>query len=112
MTSLILDTHAVIRYLANDPRLSTKALRTIRASTASPHKYFVPSICLVEATYLVERNRIPRTAFVLLIAAMASNKGSLFVAPLDLAVATAYAWALPLVTSDGKIRASSLQTIW
>ena len=87
----------------------------------------------VEATYLVERNRIPRTTFVLLIEAMASNKSGLFVAPLDLAVAaavqeisraeipnlpdrviaaTAYAVALPLVTCDGKIRASGLQTIW
>ena len=93
----------------------------------------VPSICVVEATYLVEKNRIAVAAFDLLREALTGVQGNLVVAPLDLAVtravhkvsraevpdlpdrviaATALAMSLPLITRDGKIRATNVQTLW
>jgi len=133
MTSLVLDTHAAIWYLASDGRLSAAALRTIRDSVAASKQCFVPSICLVEATYLVEKNRILETTFALLRDALSSRTSNLVVASLDMTVAkairkisraevpdlpdrviaaTALALGLPLITRDGKIRASGIETIW
>ena len=61
--SVVLDTHAVIWYLAGDARLSNNALQTIRERFAAGARCLVLSICLVEATYLMEKNRLSRAAF-------------------------------------------------
>ncbi|MFN0101118.1 MAG: type II toxin-antitoxin system VapC family toxin [Bryobacteraceae bacterium] len=132
-TSLVLDTHTAIWYLVLDARLSTEALRTIRAAATAGKRCFVPSICLVEATYLVEKNRIAEATFGLLREALTRGQSNLVLAPLDLAVtralrnvprdevpdlpdrviaATAVALGLPLITRDGKIRASGIRTVW
>lgn len=42
MTSLVLDTHAAIWYLATDARLSIEALQAIRAAAAAGKPCFVP----------------------------------------------------------------------
>jgi PIN domain nuclease of toxin-antitoxin system len=94
---------------------------------------FVASISVVEVTYLVEKGRLPVSAFVSLREALADPSFGLVPVALDLTVAdtlrqisraevpdlpdrviaaTALALTLPLVTRDGKIRASGLQTIW
>lgn len=133
MTSLVLDTHAAIWYLAGDPRLSPHALRTIREAASQAKRCFVPSICLVEATYLVEKNRISAPDFDSLRDALSFGTGNLIIAPLDFTVcqairlipraevpdlpdrviaATAIALGLPLITRDGKIRATGIETIW
>ena len=133
MTSLVLDTHAVIWYLATDARLTMVALQAIRGAAVAGWPCFVPSICVVEATYLVEKKRIAMATFDLLREALTGSEGNLVVAPLDLAVAravqnvsraevpdlpdrviaaTALAMGLPLITRDGKIRAAYVQTIW
>ncbi len=93
----------------------------------------MPSICLVEARYLVEKNRIADDTLALLRRSLELAGSNLVVATLDLAVvdalsrisrsevpdlpdrviaATALAWGLPLITRDGKIRASGIETIW
>ena len=94
---------------------------------------FIPTICTVEATYLVEKNRIESQALPRLHLAI-NEPGSAFrSAPLTAEIAfrlseiplnsvpdlpdrvvaaIALAMALLLVTRDGKIRASGIKTIW
>lgn len=87
----------------------------------------------MEATYLVEKNRIPEPSFRLLLRALGDPESGLRIAALDwnvcqaialvrrdevpdlpdrIIAATALALRVPLVTRDGKIRASGIQTIW
>lgn len=89
-------------------------------------------MCLVEATYLVEKARVPE--IVLSLIERATFPGSAL-EPVDLTIAiavamrqisratvadmpdrviaaTALTMRLPLVTRDGKIRASNIETIW
>lgn len=93
----------------------------------------MPSICLVELTYLAEKGRLPTAARERLIQALDDPDSPCLVAPLDRSVAdalesisrtevpdlpdrivafTALALGKPLVTRDHKIRAAQLQTIW
>jgi PIN domain nuclease of toxin-antitoxin system len=93
----------------------------------------VPSVCLVELSYLVEKGRLPRAAREHLLTAMDDPSGPFSLAPLDRKVvdavaqlhrsevpdlpdrviaATALAFRLPLISRDGKIRASQVITLW
>jgi PIN domain nuclease of toxin-antitoxin system len=129
---VVADTHAAVWYLANDPRLSKAAGFALDQSTASGHRILIPSISLVELTYLIEKGRLPAASRSRLVNAIADPAGPYRLAPLDAAVAeavqrvdrsirdlpdrviaaTALAWNMPLVSRDGKIRASQIETIW
>ncbi|MGA2714786.1 MAG: PIN domain-containing protein [Bryobacteraceae bacterium] len=133
MSAVAVDTHAIVWYLANDTRLSPKAAEAMDLATAAGHPIHVPSICLVELTYLVEKGRLPSVARERLIRALDDPDAACRLAPLDRPVAdalefidraevpdlpdrvvtaTAIALRVPLVTQDGKIQASMVQTIW
>ncbi len=60
MPSVAVDTHAIIWYLTRDPRLSRRAESTLDHATLEGCLIHVPSICLVEMTYLVEKGRLLR----------------------------------------------------
>ena len=133
MSAVAVDTHAIVWYLSNDKRLSGKAIEALdRASAAGEHIY-VPSICLVELTYLVEKGRLPAIARERLIRAFDEPLTSCKLAPLDRAVAdtlqlvdrnevpdmpdrvvaaTAAALNVPLISRDGKIQSSKIETLW
>lgn len=133
MSSVVVDTHAIVWYLAGDARLSSRAAATLDLATSNSGVIFVPSICLVELTYLVEKGRIPSTARERLVAAIDDPATACRLAPLDRTVAdamtlvrredvpdlpdrivaaTAIASALPLISRDAKIRLSHAQIIW
>jgi PIN domain nuclease of toxin-antitoxin system len=133
MAAVAVDTHAIVWYLANDIRLSKKAAEAMDSATAAGEAIHVPSICLVELTYLVEKGRLPSVARERLIAAIEDPETACGLAPLDRAVAdalesidrgtvpdlpdrvvsaTAIALPVPLISLDGKIQASIVQTIW
>ena len=133
MSSVVADTHAALWHLRRDQRLSRAACDAMRASVQAGDPIFVASISVVEVTYLVEKGRLPESAFHTLRDALADPSFGLVAVALDLRVtdalrrisrddvpdlpdrviaATALSLNLPLVTRDRKIQAASLQTIW
>lgn len=133
MPALCVDTHAIAWYLAGDPRLSAKATAALDEATAEGEPIHVPSVCLVELTYLVEKGRVPSAARERLVQALDDQARPCRLVALDRAVAdalefvsrdevpdlpdrivcaTAVVLRVPLVSRDGKIRSSQIQTIW
>jgi len=132
MPAVVVDTHAIVWYLSGDPRLSSRAADALDSATAAGELIHVPSICLVELTYLVEKGRLPAVAR-WLIQALDDPGTPCLLAPLDRTVAdalgsvnrsevpdlpdrivaaTAAALGAPLISRDAKIRASRVRTIW
>ena len=70
MPAVVVDTHAIVWYLDNDSRLSSAAESLLDRATAEGDVIHVPSVCLVELTYLIEKGRIPRAARERLVAAL------------------------------------------
>ena len=133
MAAVAVDTHAIVWYLSADPRLSARAAAALDSATAAGEFIHVPSICLVELTYLVEKGRLPAAARDRLIQALDDPATPCLLAPLDRVVAdalelvshsevpdlpdrivtaTAAGLRVPLISRDRKIRASQVQTIW
>jgi PIN domain nuclease of toxin-antitoxin system len=133
MTGVVSDTHSILWFLFDDPRLSRLAAGVLQTALAVRDPIYVPSVCLVEATYLAEKGRIAAVAVERLVNAVRSPESGFRLAPLDLGVAlhvqripreavpdmpdriiaaTALALELPLVTRDGKIRNTGIETIW
>jgi PIN domain nuclease of toxin-antitoxin system len=59
MIAVIANTHAIIWYLSDDPRLSKNAAEAFERAGSHGEEVGVPTICLVEMIYLVEKKRIP-----------------------------------------------------
>jgi predicted nucleic acid-binding protein len=102
-------------------------------ATAEGEPIFVPTICIVEVTYLIEKNRIDAQALARLERALREPGSAAEAVPLTAEIAfalskiprasvpdlpdrviaaTALALGLPLVTRDGEIQASGIETIW
>lgn len=58
MTDAVADTHALIWYLENSPRLSSAANKLFDACDQGEGLIYVPTISLVEIIYLQEKGRI------------------------------------------------------
>jgi PIN domain nuclease of toxin-antitoxin system len=133
MPALVCDTHAAVWFLTGDPRLSAGAGLAMDAALESGEYIYVPSICLVELTYLVEKGRVDPEALRVLREGLNEPSFGFRIAPLDLTVtdmltrvprdevpdlpdrviaATAVARGLPLVTRDAKLQTSAIRTIW
>ena len=133
MTSLVLDTHAVIWHLCDSSRLSPSARAAIGSTTEGGSPAFVSAITVAEVTYLVEKGRLQKGQLTALLMALRRPDSDLRVQPVDLAVAealgriprsavpdlpdriiaaTALHLGLPLVTIDHRLRSCGLPTIW
>jgi PIN domain nuclease of toxin-antitoxin system len=133
MIAAIADTHAAIWYLFSDPRLGRAASAFIDATVAAGNHIGVSSISLAEMVYLVEKARIPANALNDLHNAIADPKAVLKHVPLDedvamkmtevprqdvpdlpdrVIAATALLRGVPVLSRDGRIRSSSVRTIW
>jgi PIN domain nuclease of toxin-antitoxin system len=62
MAAVIADTHAALWYLLQSPRLSEAALRRMEETVQGGDSILLPSICVVEVIYLVEKGRLPTQA--------------------------------------------------
>lgn len=133
MIACVADTHTIIWYLSRDNRLSSTAKQFIEMKVAIGGQVAISAITLVEMVYLIEKGRIRAESFSDL-ASRLGNSTSMFVeVPLDLQIArtlsqissiqipdmpdriiaaTALYLNVPLVSRDGKIRQSNIQTLW
>ena len=133
MSAVVVDTHTIVWYLSADSRLSANAAAALDSATAAGEHIHVPSICLVELTYLVEKGRLPVAARDRLIKALDDPTTPCLLATLDrmvadalesvsrvevpdlpdrIVAATAVALRSPLISRDRKIRAPQVQTLW
>lgn len=132
--SLVADTHAVVWYFSNSPRLSQKAAAALDETLIAGEPLYVSTISVIELIYLMERKRLPQNSLNRLLQAAHDPDSSLMLAPVDTAVAlaveridrdqvpdmpdriiaaTAMALGAPLITADSKIRAdTTIETIW
>ena len=81
--------YAIVWYLTNSPRLSPAAAKALDDASAAGDSILIPSISLVELTYLVEKGRVPAQARKGLVDALAQPAGPYELAPLDGRVAAA-----------------------
>jgi len=134
MRRYVADTHSILWYLAKDRRLSRRAQSAFQAAKNDRAQILVPSIVLVEAIFLMQRQRIPEAQVSKLFELSEDAKASICVVPLNMAVAqavndfgpvaipdmpnriiaaTARALDLPLITVDPIITDSELvEVVW
>jgi len=129
----IADTHTILWYLFGDSRLSDTAKKYIDQASSHHDQIGVSSITLAEALYLAERKRVPSDTLSRLIQALRVPGGVFIEIPLDSLViqymekilrdqvpelpdriiaGTALYHAVPVISRDREIRASSIETIW
>ena len=133
MIAAVADTHTAVWYLFNNPRLSAVTRRTIEEAFRAGDQIGVSSISLVEMVYLAEKGRIPSTAVEDLMRALLDSEYPLHELPVDASIArqmasvsrddvpdmpdrivaaTGVRYGVPVISRDGRIRASSIQSIW
>jgi PIN domain nuclease of toxin-antitoxin system len=133
MLAGVADTHAALWYMFGDPRLSAAAKTFIDEAAAASHKIALSAISLAEIVYLVEKQRIPATAYDDIRKALSNPEHVFEEAPLHalivdamqgilrtdvpdmpdrIVAATALHAGVPVISRDGRIRASKVQTVW
>ena len=134
MSDCITDTHGLISYVLNSGELSPTAKNLFISTANSGGNVFVPTISLVEITYLIEKNKFQPALLSRIISRL--NNPNAELKPIELTVeiadklsqiprfivpdmpdriiaATALHLSLPLATKDRKIqKLQSIQTIW
>lgn len=133
MIAGVSDTHTALWYLLKHPKLSAPALRFIEDAAAAGHDIVLSPISLAEIVYLIEKNRLPQSAYDTLKTALADPEFVIQEAPFNteiveamrqvprdevpdmpdrIVAATAVYFGVPAISRDGKIRASNVHTIW
>jgi PIN domain nuclease of toxin-antitoxin system len=122
----LIDTHTLVWHLTSDRRLSQAAQYIMQQADAGRDQVVIPSICVVELIYLMERGRVRTALMTQVLSAMQSPAANYTVAALDAPVAlavrqvpratvpdmpdrviaaTAIVRGLHLVTRDARLRA-------
>jgi PIN domain nuclease of toxin-antitoxin system len=133
MIAGVADTHSALWYLFGDPRLSAPAKSAFDAAALSRRKIALSAISLAEVVYLVEKGRLLASAYIDLQNALHDPDHVLQEAPVTseivdsmmgvpradipdmpdrIVAATATYFGVPAISRDGRIRASSVQSIW
>ncbi len=133
MPDAVTDTHGLIWYLEDGPRLGPAARGVFDACDRGEIVVYVPTICLVEIIYLQGRGRIPTNLKAELDAELQAGTSGLILATLTREVAnavervprsevpdmpdriiaaTAVHLGLPLISRDRGIQQSGVDTIW
>jgi PIN domain nuclease of toxin-antitoxin system len=132
MIAAVADTHTALWYLFGDPRLSAPAKAFIDQAAGDGRKVVLSVISLAEILYLIEKNRIPTSAYERLRQALGVVDYVIDEAPLTTGIveamrqvpradvpdmpdrivaATGVCFGVPVISRDGRIRASNLQTV-
>lgn len=133
MIAGVADTHAALWYLLRSPRLSIGAREFMDDTAQAGHAIALSAISLAEIVYLVEKNRLSESAYNELTAALNDAAYVIEEVPLTaeiveamrqvpradvpdmpdrIVAATALYLSVPVVSRDGRIRASNIQTVW
>ncbi|NJM62094.1 MAG: type II toxin-antitoxin system VapC family toxin [Oscillatoriales cyanobacterium RU_3_3] len=134
MPSVVADTHTLIWYIFELPRLSAAALTALEQAVNEGNCIYFSAITIVEISYLIERGRLAGEVLTRVLNAADDPNVGILLAPLDrnisatiqqidratvpdmpdrIIAATALYLSLPLVTRDAKIQAlTTIQTIW
>ncbi len=134
MPSVVADTHTLIWYIFELPRLSPAALTALEQAVNEGNSIYFSAITIVEISYLIERGRLAGEVLTRVLNAADDPNVGILLAPLDrnisatiqqidratvpdmpdrIIAATALSLSLPLVTRDAKIQAlTTIQTIW
>jgi len=91
MPDAVADTHGLIWYLEDSPRLGSTASAVFAACDRGEVTIYVPTICIVEIVYLQEKGRIPAEMRTALAAALQGKASGLRLANLTAEVAEAVA---------------------
>ena len=129
----VADTHTALWHLFGDARLSAAAGAVIGDAAVARRKIAISTISLAEVVYLIEKNRLPLSAYEELTQALADPEHvfteAVFTAaivqamrqvpraevpdmPDRMVAATAVYFDVPVISRDRRIRAASLTTIW
>ena len=133
MIAAVADTHTALWYLFDDARLSAPAGDFIDRAAALRRSVLVSAISLAEIVYLIEKGRLPANAYADLRSALTDPDHVLKEAPFTVEIvdamrsvsraavadmpdrivaATAVYYGVPVLSRDGRIRGSNVQTVW
>ena len=133
MIAGVADTHTALWHLFDDARLSTAVKAFIDEAATSRRKIAISSISLAEVVYLVEKNRLPPSAYDDLTQALTDPEHvfteAVFTAavvqsmrlvsraevpdmPDRIIAATAVYFDVPVLSRDRRILSANLKTVW
>jgi PIN domain nuclease of toxin-antitoxin system len=133
MIAGVADTHTSLWHLFDDKRLSTAAEAFINEAASARRKIAISTISLAEVVYLVEKNRLPASAYDELTQALADPEHVFTEAVISVAVvqamrqvsraevpdmpdrmvaATGIYFDVPVISRDRRIRSANLKTVW
>ncbi len=133
MIAAVADTHTALWHLFDDARLSAAAGAFINDAATARHKIAISTISLAEVVYLIEKGRLPPSAYDELTQALADPEHvfteAVFTAaivqamrlvsraevpdmPDRVVAATAVYFDVPVVSRDRRIRSALVKTIW
>ncbi len=133
MRGALLDTHVLVWHLAASPELSPRAVAVMDKSVQAGKPLFVSVVSVLELIYLVEKGRLPKETLERCVSTLSDVDSDIFPVAFDMAMAlaarqiprsevpdmpdriiaaTALHLGVPLITRDGNIRKSGVETIW
>lgn len=133
MIRAIADTHAIIWYLFEDERLSRTAKEFMDDAAQDGEQIGISAISLTEIVYLVEKAKINPETLERLLQSIEAGSAALVEIPVTgkiairtrevprdvvpdmpdrIIAATGLELTVPIISRDGKIKASGLKTIW
>jgi PIN domain nuclease of toxin-antitoxin system len=133
MIAAVADTHTALWHLFDDARLSDAAAAIISETAAARRKIAISTITLAEVVYLIEKNRLPASAYEELTQSLSDAEHVFTEAVLTAAIvqsmwrvsraevpdmpdrivaATALHFAVPVISRDRRIHAARVETIW
>jgi PIN domain nuclease of toxin-antitoxin system len=132
MIAGVADTHTALWHLFDDKRLSAAAEAFINEAATARRKIAISTISLAEVVYLIEKNRLPQSAYdeltqaladpehvfteavfsAAIVQAMRQARAEVPDMPDRMVAATAVYFDVPVISRDRRIRAASLKTVW
>jgi len=128
----VADTHEALWYLLKSPNLSEPARSFMDTAARDGHDILLSPISLAEIVYLVEKNRLPASAYDELKCALADAEYVIEEAPFNseivaamrsvsresvpdlpdrIVAATGVYFGMPVISRDGRIRSSGVRTV-